>query len=1062
MKKLLSLLITASMLFSLVSFNAFAEEELVFADSFENGLGGWTFKNDYSKAQISLDTANGSDGKNSVKIIDNSAGDSPFITSKEFDVIAGATYKATADFKVIDTASNKVYLRFLDESGKNLLSKSFYTKEKEWKESSATVEAPASSVKAVILISGVSTGMGGTYIDNIKVYKTANASSGSTAATTPAVPTADGVLFTESFENGLDKWTTNDYANENAKIVTDKASDGKCSLYVADASTETTPQISTTIEIEPGIYTISADYMLESGAFPRIYCYFLDAEKNTLSHKSVGKGASDWTNVSMTETAPEGTKYLRMRISVINANEGAGYIDNIKVSKGNVVTDPSSEVIKEINEKIAAAKPGDVIEIPDGTYSNVRITFKANGAEGNPIVLKAKNAGKVKLTGDSDIRVTGSYLITEGLLFEGCTTKFIFVFEADTQYCQIKECAFINCDPVDLTTTQKWIYIRGSHNKVSSCYLRGKTAAGMMAEIIRTDESPNYHIIENSYFGDFKESSANGYETIRIGTSTQSLSGSYSTVSGCFFEECNGEVETISVKSCNNYVLNNTLYNNKGAIVLRHGNSTQVSGNLVIGGEQTGRTTGVRVIGENHNVFNNYFYNTPVSSDAVYISNSNPNPLIHEYLDVKNADIHNNTFINTDLAIRGGEYSPSSDNASNRILPPEGKVYNNAIVSYKGAKPSVTGDKNATNLIYENNYVYGKAINYEGDTPSGIIYAPFEYTIDELGFVAPANGLGADINDVKKAPRSPFDVMPDWVKRDYYDTGKITFRLAENDPFNNPETSVSDLIPVPGKVNVILNGERMKFDVDPQLINSRTMVPMRAIFEKFNAEVLWDEATASATATNFDASIKITENSDIAYVNGVEYKLDSPAVIINGRFLVPLRFISESFGAVVNWIDASQTAIIYYTSATEVQEFKPQHDIDKALTFYAALQSGDDGSNSIKFIFDGNFSTKWAVKPDTAGNDGFGVLDLSSVKTLDKLHLAFQAHNTRVYTFSVLVSEDNINYTPVIEKASTTVKDGSFEIYDLKGVSARYIKYVAHGNDQNTWSNISEIVVTGK
>ena len=225
----------------------------------------------------------------------------------------------------------------------------------------------------------------------------------------------------------------------------------------------------------------------------------------------------------------------------------------------------------------------------------------------------------------------------------------------------------------------------------------------MMAEVIRTTADPDYHVIENSYFGDYKDGTANGLETVRIGTSQQSLSASYSTVSGCFFESCNGEVETISVKSCNNYILNNTLYNNKGAIVLRHGNGTEVRGNLIIGGDATTRPTGVRIIGEDHKIYNNYFYNTPANSTALYISNGNPNPLIHEYLEVKNADVHNNTFVNNDSAIIAGEYSPSETNASNRIIAPKGKVYNNAIISYKGLKPLITGDKNATELTFEKN-----------------------------------------------------------------------------------------------------------------------------------------------------------------------------------------------------------------------------------------------------------------------------------------------------------------------------------------------------------------------
>ena len=55
---------------------------------------------------------------------------------------------------------------------------------------------------------------------------------------------------------------------------------------------------------------------------------------------------------------------------------------------------------------------------------------------------------------------------------------------------------------------------------------------------------------------------------------------------------------------------------------------------------------------------------------------------------------------------------------------------------------------------------------------------------------------------------------------------------------------------------------------------------------------------------------KYIENIPVCEVNGKEYKLDSPAVIIDGRFLVPGRFISESFGCKVQWIDETKTVVI--------------------------------------------------------------------------------------------------------------------------------------------------------
>ncbi|MBE7021044.1 MAG: hypothetical protein E7411_06410 [Ruminococcaceae bacterium] len=1074
MKKILSLFLSLTLILSMASFiSVSAADEVIFSDSFEEGMSNWVYSSSKCNEENTKPvTDKASDGKTSVYVYD--AGEGTFgYRGNMFPAEPGKTYIVSYDHYNIEGCGAKIFVEFLDDADKRIQSTSFgSSKTGQWESLTKDFVAPAGTKSFRLHITGSGSGSGKSYIDNLKVVL------GSQAAVTPpevvvkpaATATGD-TLFSESFENGSEGWAFK-AAGEGAKpeVKSTKATDGKNSVYMEDTDTTSGSASITSplIAVEPSKnYTATADFIDAEGVI-KLYVQYFDKDGKRINSTSASSKAGAYT-AKVTVAAPEGAVGAKVIISTNSTSEGKGYVDNIKF----IAAAPSKEaannsVISEINAKIASAKPGDVIEIPDGTYDSVRINFTNNGTEDKPITLKAKNPGKAIFTGESTLRVTGSYLITEGLLFTKVTTKFIFVFEDGTHHSQIKECAFIDNDPVDAkgkidpTGQQKWIYIRGQYNKVTNCYMRGKTALGMMAEVIRTSADPDYHIIENCYFGDYKDGTANGLETVRIGTSTQSLSSSYSTVTGCFFESCNGEVETISVKSCNNYVLNNTLYNNKGAIVLRHGNGTEVRGNLIIGGDATSRPTGVRVIGEDHKVVNNYFYNTPANSTAVYVSNGNPNPLIHEYLEVKNADIHNNTFVNNDTAIVAGEYAPSETNASNRIIAPKGKIYNNAIISYKGMNPLITGDKNATELTFENNYAFGKDINYDGGMPSGITNEKFDYDIID-GFVVPKNGTGADIEDLKKAPKSPFEVMPKWVKEQYYDTGKIKFNIVENDPFNDPSDSVEDLIPEEGKIKVLLNGENIKFDVEPQIINSRTMVPMRAIFEKLGAEVIWDEATASATASTFDTTIKITRDSEKAYVNGQEFTLDSPATIIDGRFLVPIRFISESFGAKVEWIDATKTVSITYVLSAFRQEFKPQHsDIAGALTVYGAVQSDDDGGSNITNIFDGSTGTKWAFKGDGSDMSAFAIIDLGESKTLDKLYMALQSHATRVYTFEIYVSDDNRNYTKALEKTSTPAGDGKFNEYSLNGAKGRYVKYVGYGNTDNSWNNITELVITGK
>ena len=109
---------------------------------------------------------------------------------------------------------------------------------------------------------------------------------------------------------------------------------------------------------------------------------------------------------------------------------------------------------------------------------------------------------------------------------------------------------------------------------------------------------------------------------------------------------------------------------------------------------------------------------------------------------------------------------------------------------------------------------------------------------------------------------------------------------------------------------VILDGAPLAMDVPPQIIGGRTMVPMRAIFEALDAEVRWDGAKQTATGTRDDTTVVLPIGSTSPTVNGSVVTIDAPGVVIDGRTLVPLRFVAESFGVDVNWDGATRTVTI--------------------------------------------------------------------------------------------------------------------------------------------------------
>jgi len=119
--------------------------------------------------------------------------------------------------------------------------------------------------------------------------------------------------------------------------------------------------------------------------------------------------------------------------------------------------------------------------------------------------------------------------------------------------------------------------------------------------------------------------------------------------------------------------------------------------------------------------------------------------------------------------------------------------------------------------------------------------------------------------------------------------------------------------PQAGEVSVVLNGKALSFDVPPQIINGRTLVPLRVIFESLGATVDWNGATQTVTAIKGGTTVSLTIGSNILTKNGVGVELDVPAQLINDRTLVPARAVAEAFGATVGWIDATQTVTINLT-----------------------------------------------------------------------------------------------------------------------------------------------------
>lgn len=123
-------------------------------------------------------------------------------------------------------------------------------------------------------------------------------------------------------------------------------------------------------------------------------------------------------------------------------------------------------------------------------------------------------------------------------------------------------------------------------------------------------------------------------------------------------------------------------------------------------------------------------------------------------------------------------------------------------------------------------------------------------------------------------------------------------------------------------ITVILDGATLNFDVEPQIINDRTMVPMRAIFEALGASVEWDGGSRKITSVKDGRTIEMTVDDHTMYINGEGVSLDAAPCIVGSRTLVPARAIAESLDADVSWVGDSKTVIILKDSKDSVVRAK--------------------------------------------------------------------------------------------------------------------------------------------
>ncbi|MBL7560856.1 polysaccharide lyase 6 family protein [Olleya sp. YSTF-M6] len=368
--------------------------------------------------------------------------------------------------------------------------------------------------------------------------------------------------------------------------------------------------------------------------------------------------------------------------------------------------------IKEFDQAIGQVKPGSTIILKNGIWKDVNLKAYGQATKDAPIIIKAETPGKVVLTGDSSLSIYGEYVIVSGLWFkDGVTTsKYVIQFKKDSKTfannCRFTNSTISNYKVKDEDNKNHWVDLWGKNNRVDHNNFTGKTSSGTTLVVWLKGDAhiENNHIIDYNFFGHRPDLGENGGETIRIGTSANSMKSSKTIVENNTFKNCDGEIEIISNKSGDNIYRNNLFLESKGTLTLRHGNNALVENNVFLG-NTVANTGGIRIINEGHVVRNNLLVG--LTGDGyrgpIVMMNGVKNSPLNRYHQVKNVEVVNNTIINC------GPITFGSGKDKEKTLAPINTTFANNIISNTTGASVFEAKDDISGITFSNNIVDSQA-----------------------------------------------------------------------------------------------------------------------------------------------------------------------------------------------------------------------------------------------------------------------------------------------------------------------------------------------------------------
>lgn len=288
----------------------------------------------------------------------------------------------------------------------------------------------------------------------------------------------------------------------------------------------------------------------------------------------------------------------------------------------------------QLKQQLENLQAGQTLLIPAGKYQDLGVVE----ISANNVTIRAEQAGKTWLTGLVQLKVTGDNVVLDGLVFTegGPAERFGGIrFHGTDNVLQNSTFKDFNHDYEYAPDERRqeypkylWVSVWGKQAQLVNNRFEGKYKRGTLIGV-QKDQTADNHVIKHNLFYSQKPNqynefaidkairyNANSWEAIRIGDSKASQWPSHTLVEENLFVDMDGEREMISLKSGDNIIRGNTIFNSASMISLRHGKHNTVENNVIVGNHKQ-LTGGMRIYDEDHVIRHNYISGTRGREGAV-------------------------------------------------------------------------------------------------------------------------------------------------------------------------------------------------------------------------------------------------------------------------------------------------------------------------------------------------------------------------------------------------------------------------------------------------------------